>query len=70
MGLAFPPQREQSFDLLGGVSKLYFIPPPPSALMKLDPGSGNLSLPVSFEHYGGNLIQSGGSSRSWEWKEG
>lgn len=25
MGLAFTPQREQSFDPLGGVSKLYFI---------------------------------------------
>lgn len=27
MGLAFTPQREQSFDPLGGVSKLYFTLP-------------------------------------------
>lgn len=43
MGLVLTLQREKSFDLVGGVSKLYFILF--SSLMKLHSGSGNLSLP-------------------------
>lgn len=37
MGLVLTLQREKSFDLVGGVSKLYFILF--SSLMKLHPGS-------------------------------
>lgn len=61
MGLVLTLQREKSFDLVGRVSKLYFILF--SSLMKLHPGSWKpVPPPVMSEHCEGNFIQSRGSS--------